>query len=97
MFLSLEKCLISVIQVKVLLSVYLKAVLRYSMVKCTARNHETPGSSRGSILWQEISEPQPSTGENREIHEYRSCRHDMTEMIFKVAKKKNKSTNPPIN
>ena len=52
-------------------------VLRGSVVKCLTRNPGVLGSSltgsfgffRGSVLGQDTSEPQPSTGETQERHE----------------------------
>ena len=52
-------------------------VLRGSVVKCLTRNPEVLGSSRtgsswfigGSVLGQDTSEPQPSTGQTQERHE----------------------------
>ena len=34
--------------------------------------------SSPSILWQDTSNPDPSTGETHEIHEHVNCRHDIT-------------------
>ena len=53
-----------------------RGVLRSSLVKCLTRNPGVPGSSstgssgffRGSVLGQDTSEPQPSTGETQEKH-----------------------------
>ena len=52
-------------------------VLRGSVVKCLTRNPRVLGSSctgssgffHGSVLGQDTSEPQPSTGETQERHE----------------------------
>ena len=52
-------------------------VLRGSVVKCLTRNTGILGSRRtgsseffcGSVLGQDTSEPQPSTGETQERHE----------------------------
>ena len=52
-------------------------VLLGSVVKCLTRNPGVLGSSRtgssgffrGSVLGQDTSEPQPSTGETQERHE----------------------------
>ena len=35
------------------------------------------------VLRKDTSELQPCTGETQEIHEYVTCRHDITEMMFK--------------
>ena len=48
-----------------------------SVVKCLVRNPGVPDSNRtrssvfchGSVLEQDVSEPQPNTAENKEIHE----------------------------
>ena len=63
------------------------------LVKCVTGNLEALGSRgfesswvfRGSLLWQDNSEPKPSTGEVHEIHEYVNCRCDATKMELKVA------------
>ena len=68
-------------------------VLRDSVVKCLARNPGVLGSSRtgssgffrGSVLGQDTSEPQPSTGETQEDMNNVSCRRDMTEILLKAA------------
>ena len=52
-------------------------VLRGPVIKCLARNPRALGSSltgssgsfRGSVLGQDTSEPQTSTGETQERHE----------------------------
>ena len=54
-----------------------KIILRGSVVKCWTCNPGVLGSSRtgssgffrGSVLGQDTSEPQPSTGETQERHE----------------------------
>ena len=63
------------------------------MVKCLTCNPVVLGSShtgspgffRGSVLGQDTSEPQPSTGETRKDVNNVSCRRDMTEILFKAA------------
>ena len=68
-------------------------VLRDSVVKCLACNPgvlylSRTGSSgffRGSVLGQDTSEPQPSTGETQEDMNNVSCHHDMTEILLKAA------------
>ena len=63
-------------------------VLRGSVVKCLTCNPGVLGSShtgscvffRGSVLWQDTSEPQPSTGETQEDVNNVNCRRDMTEI-----------------
>ena len=56
---------------------FIVGVLRGSVVKCLTRNPGVLGSSRtgssgffrGSVLGQDTSEPQPSTGKTQERHE----------------------------
>ena len=56
--------------------IIVSGVLRGSVVKCLTRNPGVLGSSRtgssglfrGSVLGQDTSEPQPSTGETKERH-----------------------------
>ena len=68
-------------------------VSRGSVVKCLTRNPGVLGSSRtgssgffrGSVLGQDTSEPQPSTGETQEGMNNVSCRRDMTEILLKAA------------
>ena len=63
------------------------------MVKCLTRNPGVLGSShtgssgffRGSVLGQDTSEPQPSTGEAQEDMNNVNCRRDMTEILLKAA------------
>ena len=70
-----------------------KGVLRGTVVKCLTSNPGVLGLSRtgssgffrGSVLGQDASEPQPSTGETQEDINNVSCRHDMTEILLKVA------------
>ena len=70
-----------------------RGVLRGSVVKCLTRNPGVLGSSRtgssgffrGSVLGQDTSEPQPSTGETQEDMNNVSCRRDMTEILLKAA------------
>ena len=42
--------------------------------------------SRGIVLGQDTSEPQPSTGETMELHKYVTYRRDITEIVMKAAK-----------
>ena len=68
-------------------------VLRGSVVKCLTRNpgvlcSSSTGSSvffRESVLRQDTSEPQPSTGETQEDMNNVSCCRDMTEILLKAA------------
>ena len=68
-------------------------VPRGSVVKCLTPNPGVLGSSltgssgffRGSVLGQDTSEPQPSTGETQESMNNVSCRRDMTEILLKAA------------
>ena len=68
-------------------------VLRGSVVKCLTRNPGVLGSShtgssgffRGSVLGQDTSEPQPSTGEAQEDMNNVNCRREMTEILLKAA------------
>ena len=68
-------------------------VLRCSVVKCLIRSPGVLGSSRtgstgffrGSVLGQDTSEPQPSTGETQEDMNNVSCCRDMTEILLKAA------------
>ena len=70
-----------------------EGVLRGSVVKCLTRNPGVLGSSRtgssgffrGSVLGQDTSEPQPSTGETQEDVNNVNCRRDMTEILLKAA------------
>ena len=67
-------------------------VLRASVVKCLTRNPGVLGSNltgssgffRGSVLGQDTSEPQPSTGETQEDMNNLSCRRDITEILLKA-------------
>ena len=43
------------------------------------------GFFRGSVLGQNTSEPQPSTGETQEDMNNVSCRRDVTEILLKAA------------
>ena len=43
------------------------------------------GFFHGSVLGQDTSEPQPSTGETHEDVNNVSCRRDMTEILLKAA------------
>ena len=45
----------------------------------------TQSAFRGSVLGQDTSEPQPSTGETREDLNNVNCRRDMTEILLKAA------------
>ena len=71
----------------------LLGVLRGSVVECLTRNPGVLGSSRtgstrffhGSVLGQDTSEPQPSTGETQEDMNNVSCHRDMTEILLKAA------------
>ena len=66
--------------------------MRGSVVQCLTRNPGVLGSSCtgssgffcGSVLGQDTSEPQPSTGETQEDMNNVSCRHDMTEILLKA-------------
>ena len=68
-------------------------LLRGSVVKCLTLNPGVlglcrTGSSgffRGSVLGQDTSEPQPSTGETQESMNNVSCRRGMTEILLKAA------------
>ena len=68
-------------------------VLRGSVVKCLTRNPRVLGSNRtgssgffrGSVLGQDASEPQPSTGKPRKDMNNVNCRRDMTEILLKAA------------
>ena len=68
-------------------------VLRGSVVKCLTRNPGVLGLShtgssgffRGSVLGQDTSEPQPSTGEAQEDMNNVNCHSDMTEILLKAA------------
>ena len=70
-----------------------QGVLYGSVVQCLTHNSGVLDSSRtgssgffrGSVLWQDTSEPQPSTGETKEDMNNISCCHDMTEILFKAA------------
>ena len=67
-------------------------VLRGSVAKCFTRNPGVLGSIRtgfsgffrGSVLGQDTSEPQPSTGETQEDMNNVSCRRGMTEILLKA-------------
>ena len=67
-------------------------VLRGSVVECLTRNPGVLGSSRtgspgffrGSVLGQDTSEPQPSTGEFQEDVNNVNCGRDITEMQLKA-------------
>ena len=67
-------------------------VLFGSVVKFLTRNPGVLGSSRtgspgffgGSVLGQDTSEPQPSTGETQEDMKNVSCQCDMTEILLKA-------------
>ena len=71
----------------------INGVLRGSVVTCLTRNPGVPGLSRtgssgffrGSVLGQDTSEPQPSTGKTQEDMNNVSCRRDMTEILLKAA------------
>ena len=71
----------------------LSGVLCGSVVKCLTRNPGVLGLSCtgssgffcGSVLGQDLSEPQPSTGETQEDMTNVSCRSDMTGILLKVA------------
>ena len=64
-------------------------VLRGSGVKCLTRNPgvlglsctESSGFFGGSVLGQDTSEPQPSTGETQEHVNNVNCCRDMTEIL----------------
>ena len=68
-------------------------VPRGSVVKCFTRNPGVLGSSRTassgffrrSVLGQDTSESQPSTGETQGSMNNVSCRRDMTEILLKAA------------
>ena len=68
-------------------------ILHGSMVKCSTRNPGVLGSSHtgssgffpGSVLGQDTSEPQPSTGETQEDVNNVNCRRDMTEILLKLS------------
>ena len=68
-------------------------VLRGSVVKCLTLKPGVLGSNHagssgvfcGSVLGQNTSEPQPSTGETQEDMNNVSCRRDMTEILLKAA------------
>ena len=72
---------------------FLIGVLRGWVVKCLTCNPGVLGSSRtgssglfrGSVLGQDTSESQPSTGETQEDMNNVSCRLDMTETLLKAA------------
>ena len=67
-------------------------VLHGSVVKCLTLypgvlGSSSPGSSgffHGSVLWQDTSEPQPSTGESQEEVNNVNRRSGMTETLLKV-------------
>ena len=73
------------------LLIHVEGILRGTVVKCLTRNPGvldssragSPGFFRGSVLGQDTSEPQPSTGETQEDNV--SCRRDMTEILLKAA------------
>ena len=68
-------------------------VLHGSVVKCLTHNPENPGSRHtgssgcfcGSVLGQDTSEPQPSTGETQGRHEFVSCCCNMTEILLNLS------------
>ena len=70
-----------------------QGVLSGSVVKCLTCNPGVLGSSRTrsfgffcrSVLGQDTSEPQPSTGETQEDMNNVSCHRDMTEILLKAA------------
>ena len=76
-----------------LLFLQFKGFLRGSVVKCLTCNQgvlglSSTGSSgffRGSVLEQDTSEPQPSTGETQDDMNNVSCSHDITEILLTVA------------
>ena len=67
-------------------------VLHGSVVKCLPHNPGVLGSSHtgsseffhGSVLGQDTSEPQPTTGETQEDMINVSCHRDMTEILLKA-------------
>ena len=69
-----------------------RKVLRGSVVKCLMRIPGVLGSSRTgssgifreSVLGQDTSESQPSTGETQEMNNV-SCRRDITEILLKAS------------
>ena len=67
----------------------LSGVLRGFVVKCLTRNPRVLSLSRtgssGSVLGQDTSEPQPSTGETQIDMNNVSCCCDMTEIMLKAA------------
>ena len=71
---------------------YISGVLFGSVVKCLTCNPGFLGSSCtgssgflcGSVLGQDTSEPQRSTGETQEDMNNVSCRRDMIEILLKV-------------
>ena len=71
----------------------MSGVLHGSVVECLTRNQGVLGSShtgsseffRGSVLEQDTSEPQPSTGETQEDVNNVNCHRDITEILLKVA------------
>ena len=70
-----------------------RGVLGGPVVKCLTRNPGVLGSSRtgssgffcGSVLGQDTSEPQPSTGVTQEDMNNVNCCRDMTEILLKAA------------
>ena len=71
---------------------YQVGVLRGSRVKCLTHSPGVLGSSRtgssgffqGSVLGQDTSEPQPTTGETREDMSNMSCCRDKTKILLKA-------------
>ena len=68
---------LNIIYISKLFFLLFKGVLYDLVIKCLTRNPGVLGSSctgssgffHGSVLGQDISEPQPSTGETQERHE----------------------------